>query len=179
MAHSLGISPQGGTRPRTSDTALFTAAVPFVFVVGFLFGLVLLLLFFVLSSYLRELWVWFCSFSFGLKGFIIPGSKHSFGHFGRDQEMQPLKSPDSKYIKQSETVSPPWSLMLVEEPTAASWGAQPGPLWHAERRPCPGPPCQERVANTQRVGTSRLTKTEAGVSMGQVLLRDFNRRSQY
>lgn len=29
---------------------------------------------------------------------------------------------------------------------------------------------------TLRVGTSRLTKTEAGVPMGQVLLRDFNRK---
>lgn len=51
---------------------------------------VLLLLCLVLSAYLRELRVWFCSNHLVLKGFIIPRMEHKFGHLGRDREMQPL-----------------------------------------------------------------------------------------
>lgn len=49
-----------------------------------------------------------------MKGFIIPGRKHQFGHLGRDGGMRPVKSPDSKNIKQSGASSPPGSPMLVE-----------------------------------------------------------------
>lgn len=40
-------------------------------------------------------------------------------------------------------------------------------------RPCPGPPCQERADDTQRVGTFWLTETEPGVSLGQMTSKEF------
>ena len=82
--------------------------------VGVWLRVIFLLLFSVLLSCLREWWVWFCPFSSVLKGFIIPGRKHQFGHLGRDRGMRPVKSPDSKNIKQSGASSLPGSLMLVE-----------------------------------------------------------------
>lgn len=127
---------------------------------------VLLLLFSVLSSYLRERWV--CSFSSVLKGFIIPGVKHQFGHFGRDRGMQPVKSPDSKSIRPSGASSLPWSLMLVEGkqiqgPSSSHWASQDGlsQATSSTQRPGPGPPCQGRAPDARRIGTFWLTKPEA------------------
>lgn len=134
---------------------------------GVWLGAIFLLLFSVLLSCLRERWVWFCPFRSVLKGFIIPGRKHQFGHLGRDRGMQPVKSPDSKNIKQSGASSPPGFLMLVEGKqmrllAISGCGPSRPPI-----QQCLGPPCQGRATSTQRIGTFCLTKPKPGASREQ------------
>lgn len=74
MAHSLGTPPEGTPDPRPV-TQLCSQLLSHLFCgrVFVWFGFVASV--FVLPSYLRELWVWVCSFSFGFEWFHYPWHK--------------------------------------------------------------------------------------------------------
>lgn len=175
MAHSPGTPPDGAPDPRPV-TQLCSQLLSHLFCGRVFVWFGFLASVFVLPSYLRELWVRVCSFSFGFERFHYPWHKALIWTFWEGQRNAAFEESRFQIYIAKWNGLPTLVSEVLGRAGAVSGRAQPGLLWHAEAMPWPTLP--ERAASTHRVGTSRVTKTEAGVSTEQVLLRDLTGKSR-